>query len=105
MPWVTTMATMVVLNLAVALRGLSDRWTHGLGPMSHDGRATAMSIAIGFVFLGVLGLRTLPRPELGFYGATRRLEETSARRLALGCTIAIAVFGFVVGVLPADGSS
>ena len=99
------MATMVVLNLAVALRGLSDRWTHGLRKMSHDGRATAMSIAIGLVFVGLIGLRTLQRPELGFYGATRRLEESSARRLALGGTIAIAVFGFVVGVLPADGAS
>ncbi len=103
--WMTTMATMVALNLAVALRGLSDRWTHGLGPMSHDGRVSAMSLAIGLVFVGLVSLRTLPRPELGFYGATTRLEEPSTRRLALGCTLAVAVLGFVVGVLPADGPS
>lgn len=103
--WATTMATMVALNLAVALRGLSDRWTHGLGPMSHDARVAAMSVAIGLVASGLLGLRTLARPELGFYGATQRLEETSTRRLALGCTIAVAMLGFFVGLLPADGAS
>ncbi len=103
--WVTTMATMVVLNLAVALRGLSDRWTHGLGPMPHEARVASMSLAIGFVVVGLFGLRTLPRPDLGFYGATHRLEEASARRLALGGTIAVALLGFVVGVLPTDGGS
>ncbi len=103
--WVTTMATMVVLNLAVALRGMSDRWTHGLGAMAHDARVAAMSIAFGHVVLGLLALRTLPRPDLGLYGATRRLEESSTRRLALGCTTAVALLGFVVGVLPVDGAS
>lgn len=102
--WVTTMATMVALNLAVALRGLSDRWTHGLGPMEHDARVAAMSVALGYVAAGLVGLRTLPHPDLGFYGATKRLEERSARRLALGGTIAVALLGFVLGVLPAGAS-
>jgi len=50
-------------------------------------------------------LRSLPQPELGFYGATRRLEEGSTRRLALGATLAVAVLGFTVGVLPGGGAA
>ncbi|MGI9644317.1 MAG: hypothetical protein ACR2O6_03300, partial [Ilumatobacteraceae bacterium] len=103
--WATTMATLVALNLAVALRGLSDRWTHGLGPMAHDARVVAMSMALSFVVAGLVGLRWLPRPDLGFYGATKRLEEASARRLALGGTIAVALLGFVLGVLPPGPAS
>jgi hypothetical protein len=101
--WMATMATMVVLNLSISLRGLSDRWTHGLGVMSHDERVAAMSTAFGLVMAGFLALRTLEQPNLGFYGATRRLEEGSARRLALGATVGVALLGFVAGVLPAGG--
>jgi len=99
--WVATMATMVVLNLSISLRGLSDRWTHGLGVMSHDERVVAMSTAFGLVMVGFLALRSLEQPDLGFYGATRRLEEGSARRLALGATVGVALLGFVAGILPA----
>lgn len=100
--WVVTMATVVALNISVALRGISDRWTHGLGPMNDDARLVSMSLA--FVFVGAAGiaLRRMPRPDLGFYGATHRLEEHSVRRLALGLTMIVAVIGFVAGVLPAD---
>ncbi len=98
--WTATMGTMVVLNLAVALRGLSDRWTHGLGPMPHDERVVAMVVAWWLVFVGFAALRVLVQPSLGFYGATHRLEENSTRRLALGTTLAVAVVGFVAGVLP-----
>jgi len=98
--WTATMATMIVLNLAVALRGVSDRWTHGLGPMVRDERVAAMVVSWWLVFVGFAALRTLTQPSLGFYGATRRLEETSARRLALGTTLAVAALGFVAGLLP-----
>jgi hypothetical protein len=98
--WTSTLATMVVLNLAVALRGVSDRWTHGLTPMPHDERVAAMVLAWWLVAVGFASLRVLAKPSLGFYGATRRLEETSTRRLALGTTLAVAVVGFVAGVLP-----
>ena len=101
--WVATMASIVVLNLAISLRGLSDRWTHGLGAMPQDARVVAMSIAFGFVGTGLLALRTLPQPDLDFYGATRRLEETSARRLALGATVGIAIVGFAAGAAPGAG--
>jgi hypothetical protein len=96
------MATVVALNIRVALRGISDRWTHGLGPMNDDARIASMSLA--FVFVGAAGvaLRRMPRPDLGFYGATHRLEEGSVRRLALGLTLIVAIIGFIAGVLPAD---
>jgi hypothetical protein len=100
--WVMTMATLVALNIAVALRGMSDRWTHGLQPMERDTRIAAMSIAVGLVMVGGLALRRMPRPELGFYGATRRLEEDSVRRRALGLTLAVAAVGFVAGILPVE---
>jgi len=99
--WTATMATMVVLNLSVSLRGLSDRWTHGLGAMPHDERVATMSVALVLVLVGFASLRGLRQPELGFYGATRRLEEGSTRRWALGATLAVAALGFTVGVLPA----
>ncbi len=98
--WTATLATMVVLNLAVALRGVSDRWTHGLGAMPHDERVAAMVLSWWLVIVGFAALRVLDKPSLGFYGATHRLEETSTRRLALGTTLAVALVGFIAGVLP-----
>ncbi len=98
--WTATMATMIVLNLAVALRGVSDRWTHGLGAMHRDERIAAMVVSWWLVMVGFAALRTMVKPSLGFYGATRRLEETSTRRLALGTTLAVAAVGFVAGLLP-----
>ncbi len=98
--WTATLATMIVLNLAVALRGLSDRWTHGLAPMPHDERVVAMVVAWWMVIVGFAALRILVQPSLGYYGATHRLEENSTRRLALGTTLAVAMVGFVAGVLP-----
>ncbi len=100
--WMATMSTIVALNLGVALRGISDRWTHGLGPMDRDARIVAMSLAVAFVAAGGVALARMARPVVGFYGATRRLEEDSARRLALGLTLLVAGIGFVAGVLPAD---
>ena len=98
--WTATLATMVVLNLAVALRGVSDRWTHGLGAMPHNERVLAMVVSGWLVVFGFAALRIMAKPSLGFYGATRRLEETSTRRLALGATLTVALVGFVAGVLP-----
>lgn len=98
--WTATMATMIVLNLAVALRGVSDRWTHGLGAMPRDQRVAAMVVSWWLILVGFAALRTMVQPSLGFYGPTRRLEESSTRRLALGTTLAVAVVGFVAGLLP-----
>jgi len=98
--WTSTLATMVVLNVAVSLRGISDRWTHGLGAMAHGERVMAMAAAAWLVGWGFVALRALAEPELGYYGATRRLEETSTRRLALGATLTVAAVGLIVGGLP-----
>ncbi len=98
--WATTMATLIVLNLAVALRGISDRWTHGLGPMDDSTRVVAMAAALATVAVGCLALRRLPQPELDHYGATRRLEECSVRHLTIGLTVAVAVVGFIAGLAP-----
>lgn len=98
--WAATLATMVSLNLAVSLRGTSDRWTHGLGAMPRDERIAAMLVAAWFVAWGFVALRSMTQPQLGYYGATRRLEEVSTRRLALGATLTVAAVGLVAGILP-----
>ena len=98
--WAATMATVVVLNLAVSLRGVSDRWTHGLGAMPRDERIAAMGVSWWLVIVAFCALHTLAKPSLGFYGATKRLEEPSTRRLALGSTLAVAMVGFIAGALP-----
>lgn len=98
--WATTMATIVVLNLAVSLRGFSDRWTHGLGALDHDERVIAMTVSWWLVAAGFLALRTLPQPTLGYYGANGRLEESTTRRWAIGATLTVAFAGFAAGVLP-----
>lgn len=98
--WAATLATMIALNLAIALRGVSDRWTHGLGAMQHDERVVAMGAAVWLVVWGFVALGSLTEPTLGYYGATRRLEEASTRRLALGATLAVAGLGLVAGSLP-----
>lgn len=98
--WASTLATMVVLNLVVSLRGLSDRWTHGLGAMAHGERVMVMAAAAWLVGWGFVALRALAQPELGYYGATRRLEETSTRRLALVTTLSVAAIGMIAGVMP-----
>ncbi len=100
--WTMTMATLIALNISIALRGISDRWTHGLGPMDHQARVVAMSIAFGLVATGGLAMRRMPRPDLGHYGATRRLEESSVRHLAIGLTLVVATIGFVAGLTPTD---
>ncbi len=98
--WTSTLATMVALNLVVSLRGLSDRWTHGLGAMAHGERVMVMAGAAWLVGWGFIALRSLTQPVLGYYGATRRLEETSTRRLALGATLTVAAIGMIAGVMP-----
>jgi hypothetical protein len=100
--WAMTMGTLIALNISIALRGISDRWTHGLGQMDDEARVVAMSIAFGLVATGGLAMRRMPQPELGHYGATRRLEESSVRHLTIGLTLLVATIGFVAGLAPAD---
>jgi hypothetical protein len=99
--WVGTVATVVVVNLAVALRGTSDRWTHGLPAMTDDERLVAMVWASVLVVGGLYTLRTIPAPRLGNeHLVARRLEERGARRSALGAAVCLGVVGLFAGVLP-----
>ena len=101
--WVGTVAAVVVLNLAIALRGMSDRWTHGLTPMSADGRQVTMLIAITIVAGGLFTLRTTAMPVLeNSHLVPRRAEERTARASALGGAVAIGLIGLVAGILPGN---
>ena len=99
--WVGTVGSIVVLNVAIALRGMSDRWTHGLPDMTDDERIVAMAWAGLLVIGGLYALRTIPTPQLGnAHVVARRLEERTARHSALGAAVCVGVIGLVAGVLP-----
>ena len=98
--WAGVTGSIVVLNLAVVLRGLSDRWTHGLPPMADADRVVAMSAALLLIVGGLATLRHLPPPEPGRCQMTRRLEERSARLSALGATAIAGLVGLLAGILP-----
>lgn len=98
--WVGTMASIVVVNLAVALRGTSDRWTHGLAPMADDDRMVTMLLALVVVAGALFTMRTIQAPDLDEARWSRRLEERAARQSALGATVVLGLIGLIAGVLP-----
>ena len=99
--WVGTVGTIVVLNLAIALRGMSDRWTHGLPAMTDDERLLTMVWAGLLVVGGLYTLRTIPTPKLGnAHLVARRLEERTARQSALGAAVCLGVVGLLAGIFP-----
>lgn len=98
--WVGTMAAIVVVNLAIALRGTSDRWTHGLDPMTDDQRVVTMALGIGLVVGALFTMRTSQAPMLDGDRWSRRLEERTARQSALGATVVLGLIGLIAGVLP-----
>ena len=98
--WAGVMGSIVVLNLAVALRGLSDRWTHGLPPMVDADRVVAMSVALLLIVGCLATLRHLQPPEQGHGHMARRREERSARHTALGATAIAGIVGLLAGILP-----
>lgn len=99
--WVGTVATIVGLNVAVALRGMSDRWTHGLRPMGDDQRMVAMLAALGLVLGALYTLATIDAPTLdNAHLAPRRLEERTARQSVLGAAVCIGLVGLLAGILP-----
>lgn len=101
--WVGTVAAAVVLNLAIALRGMSDRWTHGLAPMDTDDRQITMVLAIIVVAGSLYTLRTTAAPQLAnSHLVSRRTEEQTARQLAVGGAVLIGTVGLLAGVLPGD---
>lgn len=98
--WVGTMASIVVVNLAIALRGTSDRWTHGLSPMADDERIVTMLLAIVVVAGALFTMCTIQAPDLDAARWSRRLEERTARQSALGATVVLGLVGLFAGVLP-----
>jgi len=99
--WVGTVGTIVVVNLAVALRGMSDRWTHGLPTMSNDMRVVAMVYAMTLVLGSLFTLVTTRPPELAnAHMVSRRLEERTARQSALGGALCVGLIGLLAGILP-----
>jgi len=101
--WVGTVAVVVVLNLSVALRGMSDRWTHGLAPMDADDRLMTMAIAIMVVIGSLYTLRTTAVPQLAnAHLVSRHTEERTARQSAIGGAVLIGLIGLLAGVLPGN---
>lgn len=99
--WVGTVAVIVVLSIVIALRGVSDRWTHGLPSMDDGERLVSMTWAAAIVVGGLFTLRTIPAPQLdNAHVVARRLEERTARRSAVGAALGAGVIGLVAGVLP-----
>lgn len=99
--WVGAVAAVVVVNLAIALRGMSDRWTHGLDPMPDGERVTTMLFALSVVLGALYTLATTAAPEAPPAPVlSRRLEERTARRSALLGAVCVGVVGLVAGVLP-----
>jgi hypothetical protein len=105
-PWAATVAAVVVLNLAVALRGISDRWTHGLDPMDGESRTVAMTVAAVLVVVALYALATLtfdpePRPRAHVRHHPRHQpDERSARRTAVAAAVCAGLIGLLAGVLP-----
>jgi hypothetical protein len=99
--WVGTVGTIVVVNLAVALRGMSDRWTHGLPTMANDMRVVAMVYAMTLVVGALYTLVTTAAPQLdNAHIVSRRLEERTARQSALGGAMCVGLIGLIAGILP-----
>jgi hypothetical protein len=99
--WVGTAGTIVVVNIAVALRGMSDRWTHGLPTMPNDLRVVAMVYAMTLVAGSLFTLVTTAPPQLdNAHLVSRRLEERTARQSALGGALCVGLIGLLAGVLP-----
>lgn len=98
--WAAVMGSIMVLNLAVALRGLSDRWTHGLPAMADADRVVVMSAALLLIVGALATLHRLQPPEPGRCHMLRPREERSARQTALGATAIAGIVGLLAGILP-----
>jgi len=99
--WMGTVGTIVVVNLAIALRGISDRWTHGLPTMDNEMRVVAMVYAVTLVLGSLYTLITTAAPQLdNAHLVSRRLEERTARQSALGGALCVGLIGLLAGILP-----
>jgi hypothetical protein len=101
--WRGALAVTVGLSMAVALRGASDRWTHGLEPMGHDDRLVAMGIATLFVLGALYTLQTSVRPDTGQLPVViRHLDERTARQSLLAVAVCVGAIGLIAGAATPD---
>lgn len=101
--WRGALAVTVGLSLAVGLRGTSDRWTHGLGPMSHDDRVVAMGVATALILGALFTMQTSVRPETAHLPVlVRHLDERTGRQSLLTVAVCVAAIGLVAGAATPD---
>lgn len=99
--WTGAVATVVFINLAIGLRGISDRWTHGLPAMSRDDRIPTLMIATLLVLGALYTLLTTPKPVVtDAHLRARHLDERTARHSLLVGAICVGLVGLLAGVLP-----
>lgn len=99
--WVGVVGAVVALCLAIALRGMSDRWTRGLPAMPLEDRVALMTFAIVLVVGALTTLGTMTEPQIrDAHLVARRLEERTARQSVLAGAVCVGVIGFLAGVLP-----
>ncbi len=99
--WIGSMAVAVGLSLSAALRGFSDRWTHGLAAMDSDDRVTALVLAFALVLGALFTIQTTPRPDPADPAVVvRRLDESSVRQTLLAGAVLLGIIGLLAGVLP-----
>jgi hypothetical protein len=99
--WIGAIAVAVALSVTVALRGMSDRWTHGLPPMTYDERVVALVVAVVLVAGALHTVFTTPRPQQpDAHLVSRRLEEANTRHTLLAAAVCIGVVGLLAGVIP-----
>jgi hypothetical protein len=101
--WTGAIAAAVALSVAIGLRGMSDRWTHGLPAMSDDDRATVLVIALALALGALYTVATSPRPrQVDVHLLSRRMDERTARQSVLAAAVCIGAIGLVAGLLPGD---
>lgn len=101
--WVGAIAAAVAVSVAVGLRGMSDRWTHGLPAMSDDDRIVLLAIGAALILGALYTLATSPRPEqVDAHLVARHLEERTARQAVLAVAVVLGMIGLVAGLLPTD---
>ena len=101
--WVGAIAAAVSVSVAVGLRGMSDRWTHGLPAMSDDDRVVLLTIGAILVLGALYTLATSPRPaQADAHLVARHLEERTARHAVLAIAVVLGTIGLVAGLLPTD---
>ena len=99
--WLGAMAVAVGLSVAIALRGVSDRWTHGLATMDIDDRLVVLTLGVLLVLGALYTIRTSPHPEPA--AVSRRRDERTGRQWLLAMAVAAVVLGLFAGLGPSRG--